>query len=66
MEMGLITGRMQKGQGTEDQWGLSELEITKVERLGRRQVQSMVVGLLGSKVISVEVVKEPRNQVLYG
>lgn len=66
MEMGLITGRMQKGQGTEDQWGLSEFEITKVERLGRRQVHSMVVGLLGSKVISVEVVKEPRSQVLYG
>lgn len=43
---------------------MSEFEISKVEQLGR-QVQGVVVGLLGAKGMSVGVVKALRSHVLY-
>lgn len=42
---------------------MSEFEISRVDQLGR-QVQGVVVGLLGAKLMSVGVVKALRSHVL--
>lgn len=44
---------------------MSGFEISRMEQLGR-QVQGVVVGLLGAKVISVGVAKALRSHVLGG